>query len=171
LLPNAIVSTSTAFAREAALAGAGIALVPDFLVRNDLEEERLRRKVVRDKSYYYQLVSLVKPLRRALRLRNSTSFRIKSKAVCEPKSANGIANGGPLADKQSRGARCPEGERCHRGGASRETAMIDTELLGWLAVTPERGAEIAAAGRAVGTRHGRAPTTNALAEIASQSAL
>jgi DNA-binding transcriptional LysR family regulator len=41
LLPNAIVSTSTAFAREAALAGAGIALVPDFLVRNDLEEKRL----------------------------------------------------------------------------------------------------------------------------------
>jgi DNA-binding transcriptional LysR family regulator len=38
---SAVASTNTAFVREAALAGGGIALLPDFLIGRDLDEGRL----------------------------------------------------------------------------------------------------------------------------------
>jgi DNA-binding transcriptional LysR family regulator len=40
-VPNAVVATTTIFPREAALAGAGIGLVPDFMVARDLADGRL----------------------------------------------------------------------------------------------------------------------------------
>jgi DNA-binding transcriptional LysR family regulator len=40
-IQSAVTSTNTAFVREAALAGGGIALLPDFLIERDLDEGRL----------------------------------------------------------------------------------------------------------------------------------
>jgi DNA-binding transcriptional LysR family regulator len=40
-VPDAVVSSNTVFAREAAISGSGIALVPDFVVERDIAEGRL----------------------------------------------------------------------------------------------------------------------------------